>query len=163
MHLLPENITELRSPAFIGRRQQDTSFEATCKMIFSPATENETAGMVLFMNNDFHFRFERVIKAGKGPLIITKRHAGKETTLFMMPCEDKKLVLGVFANGQQYGFKIGDGAGHWKILLNKVDGRTLSRTNTGGFTGTYIGLYASSNGKPSNNYVDFDWFTYSKK
>ena len=163
MHLLPENITELRSPAFIGRRQQDTSFEATCKMIFSPATENETAGMVLFMNNDFHFRFERVIKEGKGQLIITKRHAGKETTLFMMPCEDKKLVLGVFANGQQYGFKIGDGAGHWKILLNKVDGRTLSRTNTGGFTGTYIGLYASSNGKPSNNYVDFDWFTYSKK
>jgi alpha-N-arabinofuranosidase len=47
--------------------------------------------------------------------------------------------------------------------LTNVDGRTLSRSNAGGFTGTYIGLYTSSNGTTSNNYADFDWFTYSKK
>jgi xylan 1,4-beta-xylosidase len=163
MHLLPENITELRSPAFIGRRQQDTSFEATCKMLFSPAAENEKAGMVLFMNNNFHFRFERVINNGKGQLVITKRHAGVETILRSVPCENTNLTLGVFANGQQYGFKMADGKGKWKILLDHVDGRTLSRINAGGFTGTYIGMYGSSNGQATTNYIDFDWFTYSKK
>jgi alpha-N-arabinofuranosidase len=160
MHLLPETITQLKSPSFIGRRQQDTSFEAACKMSFSPKTDNETAGLVLFMNNGFHFRFERILKNGKGQLVITKRHAGVETILFSMPSEAENMELGVFAKGQDYGFKIGDGAGHWKILLDKVDGRTLSRTNAGGFTGTYISLYTSSNGMPSNNYADFDWFNY---
>jgi xylan 1,4-beta-xylosidase len=163
MHLLPENITELKSPAFIGRRQQDTSFEATCNMLFSPLAENEKAGMILFMNNDFHFRFERVIKNGKGQLIITKRHAGIETILLTIPCEKTNLQLGVFANGQQYGFKMADEKGHWHTLLENVDGRTLSRTNAGGFTGTYISLYASSNGMPSKNFVDFDWFNYTQK
>jgi xylan 1,4-beta-xylosidase len=30
----------------------------------------------------------------------------------------------------------------------------------GGFVGTYIGLYASSNGQPSKTTADFDWFDY---
>ena len=163
IHLLPQSITQLVSPAFIGRRQQDTSFEASCKMSFSPQSENETAGMVLFMNNDFHFRFERLIKNGKNFLVITKRHAGVETVLHSEPCNKIDLELIVFANGQDYGFKVGFGDGQYKTLLQNVDGRTLSRTNTGGFTGTYIGLYASSKGVPSTNYADFDWFSYSKK
>jgi xylan 1,4-beta-xylosidase len=56
-----------------------------------------------------------------------------------------------------------DEKGHWHTLLENVDGRTLSRTNAGGFTGTYISLYASSNGMPSKNFVDFDWFNYTQK
>jgi hypothetical protein len=29
-----------------------------------------------------------------------------------------------------------------------------------GFVGTYMGLYAGSNGRPSTNQADFDWFEY---
>ncbi len=163
MHLLPQNITQLSSPAFIGRRQQDTSFEASCNLSFSPKTENETAGMVLMMNNDFHFRFERGFKDGNGVLMITKRHAGVETNLLTVPCDNTNMELGIFADGQNYGFRVSYGGGRWKTLLNNVDGRTLSRTNAGGFTGTYIGLYSSSNGLESDNFADFDWFSYSKK
>jgi alpha-N-arabinofuranosidase len=163
LQLLPESITQLSSPAFIGRRQQDTSFEASCKMTFSPKSENETAGMVLMMNNDFHFRFDRGLRNGKGVLKVTKRHAGVDTILLTMPCENTNMELGVFADGQNYGFKVSYGGGKWTSLLKNIDGRTLSRTNAGGFTGTYIGLYASSNGKASDSFADFDWFTYSKK
>ena len=163
LHLLPESITQLASPAFIGRRQQDTIFEATCKIIFDPKNENESAGMVLLMNNNYHFRFEKVIRNGKRMLVITKRHGGVETNLFNEPYENLSVELGVFADGQNYGFKFSSGNNKWKTLLTNVDGRTLSRSNAGGFTGTYIGLYTSSNGTTSNNYADFDWFTYSKK
>jgi alpha-N-arabinofuranosidase len=41
-----------------------------------------------------------------------------------------------------------------------VDGRILSTPVAGGFTGTYIGLYASANGHTSTNTADFDWFEY---
>ena len=37
--------------------------------------------------------------------------------------------------------------------------KTLANTNEG-FTGTYIGMYASSNGTETTNYADYDWFLY---
>jgi alpha-N-arabinofuranosidase len=163
IHLLPETITQLVSPAFIGRRQQDTSFEASCKMTFTPQLPNETAGLVLFMNNDYHFRFEKINKDGVGQLVVIKRHAGKETILASSPCNQKSIELGVFAIGQAYGFKFKQANGTWKTIISNVDGRTLSRINAGGFTGTYIGMYASSNGTVSSNYADFEWFRYMNK
>jgi len=36
----------------------------------------------------------------------------------------------------------------------------LSTLVAGGFVGAYIAMYASSNGGPSTNHVDFDWFEY---
>ena len=45
-------------------------------------------------------------------------------------------------------------------IADKVDGRILSVMVAGGFVGTYIGLYASSNGQTSLNVADFDWFEY---
>ena len=163
MHLLPETITQLVSPAFIGKRQQDTSFEASCKFSFVPKLENETAGLVVFMNNDFHFRFEKTMRNGVGQIVVTKRHAGIETILASVPSSNPELALTVYANGQSYGFRVKEGANAVKTILANVDGRTLSRINAGGFTGTYIGMYASSNGLASSNYADFDWFKYSKK
>ena len=162
LHLLPENISQLASPAFIGRRQQDTSFEASCKLNFLPKMDNETAGLVALMNNDFHFRFERMIRNGESRLVVTKRHAGIESILADVPCKSSAIALTIFANGQSYGFKVKEGSGATKTILDHVDGRTLSRINAGGFTGTYIGMYASSNGIPSSNYADFDWFKYRK-
>ena len=43
---------------------------------------------------------------------------------------------------------------------NIADGRILSTPVAGGFVGAYIGMYASSNGQPSVNTADFDWFEY---
>lgn len=38
--------------------------------------------------------------------------------------------------------------------------RILSSDVAGGFVGTYIGLFATSNGQASDNIADFDWFDY---
>ncbi len=37
----------------------------------------------------------------------------------------------------------------------------MSSPAAGGFTGAYIGMYASANGRPSDNVADFDWFEYA--
>ena len=44
--------------------------------------------------------------------------------------------------------------------MENVDGRLLSKEIAGGFTGTVIGLYATSNGGKTENFSDFDWFEY---
>ncbi len=47
-------------------------------------------------------------------------------------------------------------------MAGEIDGTLLSREVAGGYTGTILGLYASSNGIDSSNYADFDWFEYKE-
>ena len=44
--------------------------------------------------------------------------------------------------------------------IQEVSGRYLSSETIGGFTGTYVGLYATGNGRPSATAADYDWFEY---
>ena len=44
--------------------------------------------------------------------------------------------------------------------MDGLDAALLSSTVNGGFTGAYMGMYASSNGSESENHADFDWFHY---
>lgn len=44
--------------------------------------------------------------------------------------------------------------------VQKVDSKFLSSETIGGFTGLYVGLYATGNGQVSTAHVDFDWFEY---
>ncbi|HEX7365616.1 MAG TPA: glycoside hydrolase family 43 protein [Pelobium sp.] len=161
INLSPQSITGLGQPAFIGRRQQDTSFFAETKMLFTPKNKNESAGLVVLVNNNFHFRVEKIVDQGRFYLQLTKRYAGKDELLNKTEILNHELVLGVKAIGQGYSFYYIQ-SNHKTYLASNVDGRTLSRTNTGGFTGTYIGLYASSNNFSSTNKAHFDWFNYQQ-
>ncbi|WP_245949343.1 reverse transcriptase domain-containing protein [Lutibacter citreus] len=53
------------------------------------------------------------------------------------------------------------------ILLNELDKgldvRYLSSETNGGFTGVYLGLYATSKNKTTKTYADFDSFNYVPK
>ena len=44
--------------------------------------------------------------------------------------------------------------------LTTVMARYLSSETVGGFTGVYVGFYATGNGKPSRANADYDWFEY---
>ena len=45
-------------------------------------------------------------------------------------------------------------------FVSNMDGSLLSSVVNEGFTGAYIGMYASSNHTASENHADFDWFSY---
>jgi xylan 1,4-beta-xylosidase len=160
LRLRPEMLSKWENPSFVGRRQQHINFSAATAMEFVPKNENESAGLVLLQNSDFQFRIEVLRPAKDNCVRLTKRHGGKEETLAEVPATNKRIYLKVEAIGQDYNFYVAFVAGDWKVLKEHVDGRTLSRTNAGGFVGTYIGLYASSNGAASKNVSDFDWFEY---
>jgi xylan 1,4-beta-xylosidase len=46
----------------------------------------------------------------------------------------------------------------WKVATGAT--RYLSSEVAGGFTGVYIGMYATSNGDGRTSPADFDWFEY---
>jgi alpha-N-arabinofuranosidase len=171
LQLRPERLTDLANPSFVGRRQQHMRFAARAALEFQPQTDSECAGLVLLQNNEFHFRF--VITGGAATTVRLVRRAtpkpttqllpiptGTDTVLAELPIEGNRFYFKVEANGQAYNFYIATEPEAWQPVAEGVDGRILSTPYAGGFVGSYIGMYASSNGQPSTNTADFDWFEY---
>jgi alpha-N-arabinofuranosidase len=161
LRLRPQQITELSNPSFVGRRQQHINFTAQTEFEFTPQSTNECAGLVLIQNNDFHFRFVVVVTHESENIVrLIKRSHGKDEALATQPLYVGRYTLKVTAYEQNYNFYFSTN-GQWQTLAENIDGRILSTPVAGGFVGAYIAMYASSNGQPSTNHADFDWFEYS--
>jgi alpha-N-arabinofuranosidase len=159
LNLRPQRLSEKANPSFVGRRQQHIHFSAQTAFDFIPQAENECAGLVLVQNNDFHFLF--VVTKNTEPVIrLIKREQGVEVLLAERPIAPGEIILKIEAHEQDYCFYFSDQSNEWDTLAEDVDGRILSTPVAGGFVGTMIGLYASSNGQTSTNHADFDWFEY---
>jgi alpha-N-arabinofuranosidase len=159
LRLRPERLSEPVNPSFVGRRQQHIHFIAECKVEFTPRSEHECAGLALIQNNDFHFQFV-ITKTTQPVLRLIKRAHAKEEILAEKPVNKAALYLKVEAHEQAYHFYFAEQPDTWRALTEQVDGRILSTPVAGGFVGTYLGMYASSNGRSSITHADFDWFEY---
>ena len=171
LRLRPERLTDLANPSFVGRRQQHIRFATRVALEFKPQQEYECAGLVLLQNNAFHFRY--VITGGATATVRLMKYsttdpvsrsspipAGTEVVLAELPIQGDRFYFKVEADGQAYNFHIATEPEAWQTVAEGVDGRILSTPMAGGFVGAYIGMYASSNGQPSENTADFDWFEY---
>ena len=153
-------IEDRKSPTFIGRRTQDMYFTATTQLEFNPGKANEEAGMTL-LNNGTHF--DAIIKQVRGKRVVVARlrfgsivHESEPVVL--KPGPVKLIIKGERAN---YIFLYSQGNDAPKELT-RVMARYLSSETIGGFTGVYVGLYATGNGKSSTADADYDWFEYVK-
>ncbi|OIJ14674.1 glycoside hydrolase 43 family protein [Anaerobacillus alkalilacustris] len=155
-----EVITEEVNPCFVGRRQQHMNFSVRTKMEFLPMNNGEVAGLVLLQNHNYHMRLEYGLEDHKTSIRLIKRNGGKDQLLAYIPLKVGILYIKVEAVGQSYSFYYGTSSEEWKVVHENVDGTILSSDVAGGFVGAYIGMYATSNGYESNNFVDFDWFEY---
>jgi len=159
LRLRPQKMSEQTNPSFIGRRQQHIHFTAQTKLDFTPQNENECAGLTVAQNNDFHFLFV-VTNEAETIVRLIKRAHGVGETLVERPVHAGEMYLKVEAHEQDYHFYFAHQPGEWQSIAENVDGRILSTPVAGGFVGAYIGMYASSNGQPTTNHADFDWFEY---
>jgi alpha-N-arabinofuranosidase len=162
LRLRPETLMERVNPGFVGRRQQHINFSAHLAMEFQPKNANECAGLVLLQNEAYQIRCVVTLGNGEYPLLrVIRREAGIDTVLEKQAISTNRQYLKVEARGQAYQFYMAEQPQKWQSIGDPVDGRVLSTPVAGGFTGAYVGMYASSNGNPSNNVAEFDWFEYS--
>lgn len=161
LKIKPCRLTGLANPSFVGRRQQHIDFIARTIMEFAPRQEDEAAGLVLNQSNRYHLRMEYLLREGRTSVQLVQCVNGIETVLKSVPFHARRMEMMVKAKGQNYSFYFGSEDGNELIPLSEnVDGRILSSDVAGGFVGTYIGMYASSNGIESKNTADFDLFEY---
>jgi len=165
IHLRPEKIIEKVNPSFIGKRMEHFNFSATAKMEFKPQLANEEAGIMIQRDRFYNLRLTLQNENGKNILkvILNNGPALKDSLIASSVVNSKKLILKVTGVGLVYSFSYSTNGNDWVVVKDKIDCTSNDFVKGGKWTGSFVGMYASSNGKPSTAFVDFDWFDYKNQ
>lgn len=149
---------EHSSPCFIGRRQQHHGFHAAAPIVFEEARDGDEAGLMVRMN-ETHFYALGVRCHRRGRQVLLRQrfgHIDLASVLGTFP-PDKEITFTLRSDGIRYFFEAA--AAHRRVAAQPVDVRFVSTEIAGGFTGAFIGLYATSLGNESG-VAHVDWFEY---
>ena len=140
-----KSASETGTPAYVGRRIQHHKFECTTTVYFNPKNESEYAGLLLY-KNESHQYFLSVSKSATARKVNIHKisESGSEVMASAEVDNDNPIELKIISTGTHFDFLFKNDKRDFKILLDNVDAKFLSTANAGGFTGTTIGLYASS-------------------
>ncbi len=141
----PVSIKERRNPSFVGYRQQHTAFTAETTLRYSPAGEDDLAGIVCFQNDAFNFVLGVTLVDGRKCVVLEKTEQGESQILATAAISSPgaPVTLRIEGDGRDYSFGFSEGGNHiW--LARDVDASILSTQVAGGFVGNVIGLYATT-------------------
>lgn len=138
----PINIYETKNPSYLCRWIKNFNFTSTLTMDFTPQSEEELAGMVVYQKETNNYVIGKTLRNGK-PVIVLYKAVGKwggmdKTEVACVPAADGPVVFKVVARGADYQFYCND-----TPVGGVQDGRILSTELAGGFTGATIGMYAT--------------------
>jgi alpha-N-arabinofuranosidase len=159
----PISLDDIDSPTFVGRRQEHVDFTATVTMNLFDAREGDESGMTVFMNNKSHYDlFVKQATGGKRVLVIRYRLGVLSHTACEVDLPKGDVYLQVHGHKDYYSFAYSTDGKNFETL-DKVDVCYISSETAGGFTGIYLGLFATSATESSKAYADFDNFVYAPK
>lgn len=148
LNAVPQNIYEVTNPAFVGYRQQNLVFEAEIEMAFTPQSDNDLAGLVCYQNESHNFVFGKTLIDGKSALTLDRSEKNnKRIAEYIIPEQNRQnpVILKVIGDKDKYSFQASfDSGTTWIDIASGLDAKNLSTQVAGGFTGTMIGMYATS-------------------
>gem|GEM_PF-724674 len=145
----PVNIREAKPTSTLFYRQQHNNFEATVTINYKPASASELAGLVCYQSESFNYVLGVTRKEQDDCIVLVRterKDSQNKSTVVAFERVDlsKPIKLQVKAQGDNYQFNYAIGDGDLKNLGGIVSGDILSTNIAGGFTGSLIGLYATS-------------------
>lgn len=139
---IERSIHDYSNPAYLGRRFQHHCFEAETEVHFQPTTEDEFAGLLCFQNEQYYTAIGITKRQGETCLVV-ERAAGEVKEVARKPWSSSSARLKVKAENERYTLLASaNGGASWEVIA-QTDGRNLSTETAGGFTGAFVGLYAS--------------------
>lgn len=149
----PVSLDAIDSPTWIGRRLCHFDTQSTVKLAFDPLTENEEAGMTLYMRAGFHYDIGITRREGRR-LIFSRCKVGslaseKAVTL----TGSGETELSVVCDREWFDLGYIEPGGN-RTSLMRTEARFLSTEMAGGFTGVFVALYAQGG---SRNTSDDSW------
>jgi len=157
----PITLNDVAQSAFVGRRQQHFNCRFSVMIEFDPQAQFEEAGITVFMNEEHHYEvFIRGDGRGGRAVAVRRRIGDLVAIVTEEVIEVGNVILSIEANAEEYqfGYEIGNGG---RMKLTSGSTRYLSTEVAGGFTGVYLGMYATSNHQPCTASAHFDWAEYA--
>ena len=150
-------IGDRKGCSLLGIRQKESDFEFSASMLFDPTSQGVQAGISLFQKDDNYFTFtveknrnqhvlELLLKERKNePVVIQRKSIGPY---------NGSITFKVISENNSYKFYYSwDISNGFKAFAETSADKILSK----GYTGAYLGLYCTNNGKNVKEYADFDW------
>lgn len=160
LKLLPEVMEEICCPAFVGRRQQDGKFLVRTVMAFQPEQDGEEAGICLVQDDRYHCS---LVKTRRGNVDVIRLYSVIGSVMSLVReiniRTTETIYLTVDCLTDTYRFYYGFAEGEY-LPAGELPANILSSWTNEGFTGAYIGMYATANGQESQNAAYYDWFLY---
>ncbi|MEU5216924.1 glycoside hydrolase family 43 protein [Streptomyces sp. NPDC020807] len=141
----PEQLGDRVVPSLLVRPQEQPDCDVSTEIRFTPAGPGEAAGLAVVVDDDKHLLLLRTaegLELRRGPEVLARAAA-----------PSGPVRLGVRVRGFGHTFAHATPDGPWRDLAT-VEAEFLRPL----FTGVQIGLYATSQGRPSANQAHFPWF-----
>jgi alpha-N-arabinofuranosidase len=139
------NIKAIAPVSSLFQRQMHDDFTATATLEYNPESENDLAGLVCYQSESFNYVFGITKKGDDYYLLLERTEDGESKILASKKINANKPVhLQVDAEDDDYRFNYSLDGKKFKNLGGTVSGDILSTNVAGGFTGSLIGLYATS-------------------
>lgn len=162
MKVRPETCMGKDNPSFLGFRQAHHTGEASVSLAFNATSENEKAGLAVFQNEHHFYYLCQSVRNGKPVVELYQATPGDSMQVVVsreIPAADE-LMLKIESKDTAYSFSYATRMDEWINLESDLDARFLSTQTAGGFVGCVYALYATSQGKASENTMRVDWFHY---
>ena len=152
-------IKERHRAALMGFKQNQTNFEYFTSLNFNPETNKSEAGISIFQKDDNYLNFTIVKKDG---IFFIRVNAYNNNKLILkdeqlLPDYKGKIKLKILSEEGEYKLFYSTRGFRYRLFNKLKNDILLSK----GYTGAHIGLYITSNGEDSDDYVDFDYVDYS--
>ncbi|MBY0238954.1 MAG: glycoside hydrolase family 43 protein [Burkholderiaceae bacterium] len=156
-----DTLATISTPAFVGIRQRDLSMQAAAALEFTPRADGQLAGLVVRQDEANHYQLVVLRERGERQVRLLSVLKGHVTQVQSHPLPDGEVTLAIDGTPGAYTF-------HYTIngkrqQLGSLPTAPLSSEIAGGFTGVFIGLYASNPASGAMPPADFAWFTYRGK
>jgi xylan 1,4-beta-xylosidase len=156
MNLRPEIMDSLVNPSLIVRRIQHHKFEASTHFVFEAKNAKEQAGIAVYRNSTNHIQLVKE----KNDLVLFATKKGKRQEMARVPFKGKEVFLKIEGDNIRSTFSYGTSESNYKTIGGIQDLSIVSDEVAGGFSGPYVGMYATSNGEKTKSIASFDWFEY---
>ena len=162
LHGSAETLDDLASPAFVGRRQQHFACTVVTRLDFSPQQESDEAGLCVIMNERHHYEICVTLREGVRCVLVRRRIGDLVAIVARETVDSGVIELEIQAEAELYTFAYHVDGQPSRVLATGLT-RYLSSEVAGGFTGVYVGPYATGNGQAASVPADFDWFEYQPR
>ncbi len=153
-------LDDVASPTFVGRRQQHFRCRASAALELAEGPSGAEAGLTLRMNERHHFELFLCDEGGARRARVRQRCGDECAITSDVALKRGRTELVIEAHREHYEFSLRV-AGAAPVALGSGLTAPLSTEVAGGFTGVYIGMYATRRGAPAAPPADFDWFEYA--